>query len=155
MFDCSWRCGLLKGPDLLRSGCLYFDGTWKGWNVYRLEVGVELPFTVWSLLDFACFFYILGQFYFSHHGEKVKYLSESEISKLMNESDSEAEESIFSTTSDSEYDYSDDTEIIDYVENSASNLRANDLKCIISFKIFKYYVVTFLNLSYIFLYSIF
>ncbi|GBO03268.1 hypothetical protein AVEN_161160-1 [Araneus ventricosus] len=58
--------------------------------------------------------------------KRIKYLSESEISKLLNESDSETGESSFSNTSDSESDCSDDTEIIDYLDNSANNLSASD-----------------------------
>ncbi|GBM19738.1 hypothetical protein AVEN_889-1 [Araneus ventricosus] len=58
--------------------------------------------------------------------KRVKYLSESEISKLINESDSETVESSFLNTSDSESDCSDDTEIVDYLDNSANNLSASD-----------------------------
>ncbi|GBN48273.1 hypothetical protein AVEN_254575-1 [Araneus ventricosus] len=58
--------------------------------------------------------------------KRVKYPSESEISKLLNESDSETEESSFSNTSNSESDCSDDTEIIDYLDDSANDLSASD-----------------------------
>lgn len=49
-------------------------------------------------LRFAKYYFVwFDQFYFSYYGKKVKYLSESRISKLMNEFDSEIEESGFLT----------------------------------------------------------
>ncbi|GBM27666.1 PiggyBac transposable element-derived protein 4 [Araneus ventricosus] len=58
--------------------------------------------------------------------KRVKYLSESEISKLLNDSDSETGESSFSSTSNSESDCSDDTEIYDYLDDNANDLSASD-----------------------------
>lgn len=60
--------------------------------------------------------------------KRVKYLSESDIAKMMNESDSDTDDSDFSYVSSSESEYSDDTEIVDYADIGAENLCTSDWK---------------------------